>query len=74
MRDIKILQQSREIQLNEIIFNQHTNFNPNNDSALRIIRFIETHTKVKIEWIYHNELVGSSGAEVGLRIIHKKEE
>jgi hypothetical protein len=72
MRNIKILHQAREIEKNEIVFREYTNFNPNNSSALEIIEFIEKHTDVRFEWISNNQLVGSSGAEIGLRIIKKK--
>jgi hypothetical protein len=74
MRNIKILHQAREIGKNEIVFREHTNFNPNSSSALEIIEFIENHTDVRFEWISNNELVGSSGAEIGLRIIKKKKD
>jgi hypothetical protein len=70
---IKILQQAREIKHNEIIFREHINFNPNNQSALEIIEFIENHSNLRLEWISKSELVGDSGNEIGLRIIKKEQ-
>ncbi|MEK0419518.1 MAG: hypothetical protein RIQ65_211 [Pseudomonadota bacterium] len=72
MSDIRILEKDRAVASNEIILRRGFNFCKDNHDAVDLLNFIQQHTDIEFEWINRNELIGTDGQRIGLRIIKKE--